>query len=181
MSMVQSLVAEVEQARQRVTDAVAGVSTLQGAWKPAPHEWSIAECVEHLCLAEQGGVNGLWKAVEGIRAGQPVWSGEPVHRGLSIEEVVRRTWAPNQQAPATAAPDRGGPLGYWSAVFQSARSVLERLGRQLEGLDLETVIHPHVVSGPLDARQRLEFLRFHMDLHRGQIEAVKRAASYPRG
>lgn len=38
-----------------------------------------------------------------------------------------------------------------------------------------TVIAPHVISGPLDARQRLEFIRFHMDLHRRQIEAVLRA------
>ena len=85
MSTVRSLVAEVEQARQRVLTEVADLSTEQGAFKPEPLEWSIAECLEHLFLAEHGGVSGLWKAIEGVRAQRPVWSGEPVlrtvHRG----------------------------------------------------------------------------------------------------
>jgi len=46
-------------------------------------------------------------------------------------------------------------------------------------MDLESVVVPHVVSGPLDARQRLEFVRFHLDLHRAQIEAVRSAAGFP--
>jgi hypothetical protein len=176
MSTVRSLVADVEQARQRVLDAVAGLSTEQGAFKPAPSEWSIAECLEHLFLAEHGGVSGLWKAIEGMRARRPVWSGNPVHRGLSIEEVVRRTWGPSQQAPGNAVPHTGGPVAYWTSCLESCRPVLARLGCELEALDLETVVYPHVVSGPLDGRQRLEFLRFHLDLHRGQIEGVKLAA-----
>jgi hypothetical protein len=175
MSIVQSLVADVEEARQRVLAGVAGLSTQQGAVKPAPSEWSIAECLEHLFLAEHGGVSGLWKAIEGMRAQRPVWSGEPVHRGLSIEEIVRRTWGPGQQAPDNAAPRIGGPVVYWAACLESCRPVLARLARELEAVDLESVVYPHVVSGPLDARQRLEFLRFHLDLHRAQIDGVKRA------
>jgi hypothetical protein len=56
---VAALVKDVEQARQRVLDAVADVSSAQGAWKPALEERTIAECLEHLCLAEQNGVNGM--------------------------------------------------------------------------------------------------------------------------
>jgi hypothetical protein len=181
MSTVRSLVAEVEQARQRVLTAVADLSTEQGAFKPAPSEWSISECLEHLFLAEHGGVSGLWKAIEGVRAQRPVWSGEPVHHGLSSEEIVRRTWGPNQQAPDNAAPRTGGPVVYWAACLESCRPVLARLAHELETPDLESVVYPHVVSGPLDARQRLEFLRFHLDLHRGQIEGVKRAMGAGRG
>ena len=178
MSTVRSLVADVEQARQRVLAAVAGLSVQQGAVKPAPSEWSIGECLEHLFLAEHGGVSGLWKALEGMRANQPVWSGEPVHRGLSIEEIVRRTWGPKQQAPDNAAPRVGGPVVYWAACLESCRPVLARLAHELETVNLERVVYPHVVSGPLDARQRLEFLRFHLDLHHVQIENVKRSAGF---
>ena len=181
MRTVRSLVAEVEVARQRTLAAVAGLSTEQGAFKPAPSEWSIGECLEHLFLAEHGGVSGLWKAIEGVRAQRPVWSGEPVHHGLSIEEIVRRTWGPNQQAPDNAAPRTGGPVVYWATCLESCRPVLARLAHELETLDLESVVYPHVVSGPLDARQRLEFLRFHLDLHCAQIEGVKRAMGADRG
>ena len=59
--------------------------------------------------------------------------------------------------------------------------MLARLAHELETLDLESVVYPHVVSGPLDGRQRLEFLRFHLDLHRAQIEGVKRLMGADRG
>ena len=93
MSQVESLIAQVVQARSQVLQAASGVSTQEGAWKPAPTEWSIAECVEHLVVAEQAGVSGTWAAIEGLRTGNPVWKGKPIHRGLTIVEVVRRTWA----------------------------------------------------------------------------------------
>jgi len=173
MAQVESLIARVVLARSQVLGAVSGVSPGQGAWKPAPTEWSIAECVEHLVVAEQGGVSGTWAAVEGLRAGNPVWKGEPMHRGLTIEEVVRRTWAPDQQAPDRALPLRGGPLSYWAAALENSQRLVDRLGVLLVGMDLETVIFPHAVSGPLDASQRLAFLRFHLDLHRKQIEAIR--------
>ena len=173
MPQGESLIAQVVQARSQVLHAASGVSTQEGAWKPAPTEWSIAECVEHLVVAEQAGVSGTWAAVEGLRTGNLVWKGEPIHRGLTIEEVVRRTWAANQQAPERALPRRGGPLGYWAAALENSQRLVDRLGELLSGLDLEAVIFPHAVSGPLDAGQRLAFLRFHMDLHRKQIEAVK--------
>ena len=48
MAQVESLIAQVVQARSQVLQAASGVSTQEGAWKPAPTEWSIAECVEHL-------------------------------------------------------------------------------------------------------------------------------------
>ena len=173
MAQVESLIARVLQARSQVLEAVSGVSTDQGAWKPAPTEWSITECVEHLVIAEQGTVGGTWAAVEGLRAGRPVWNGELIHRGLTIEEVVRRTWAPNQQAPDRALPRRGGSLGYWAAALENSQRLVDRLGELLLGMDLEAVVFPHIVSGPLDASQRLAFLRFHLDLHRKQIEAIR--------
>ena len=44
----------------------------------------------------------------------------------------------------------------------SSRFVHRRLGEVLKGLDLEGIIFPYLISGPLDAGQRLDFLRFHL-------------------
>ena len=84
---------------------------------------------QHIVRAEQSGVMGMWKALDGIRQGAPVWSGEPVHRGLSMR-----------------------------LRFGAAR---------------------YPISGPLDVRQRLEFLRFHLDRHRAQVEQVKLHPDFP--
>lgn len=171
---------DVEHARARVLEAVAGVTSAQGAWKPAPEEWSIAECLEHLCLAEQNGINGMWKVLESVRGGAAPAGGERAIRGLSIEEILRRFAPPNPQAPEMARPRLFGPLAYWSAAFGGLTPLLATFARAVAPLDLEAVIHPHPALGPLDARQRLELLRAHMDIHRGQIEAVKRRPGYPR-
>ena len=179
MADIAQLIAAATAARTRLLDRIRDLSAAQGAFKPDPAEWSIAENVEHLVLAEQGSINRVWAAAEGVRHGQRVWSGEPVHRGKSIEEIVAETWASRQQAPDIATPRRRGPLAYWIVAIQCNQPLLEALPPALAGLDPAEVITPHPISGPWDARQWLAFVRFHLDLHRQQIEAVTRAPGFP--
>jgi uncharacterized damage-inducible protein DinB len=180
MSQLMELIAEVSDSRQRVVDAVQGLTPEQEAFSPAPGEWSPTQVVEHLVLAEQAGINRIWQAAEGVRRGQPVWSGEPLHRGLPIEDVIARTWPERAEAPLWVVPTAGGPLAYWVACLRACQPVLETLAGTLKGLDLAEVIFPHPISGPLDGRQRLEFLRWHLDHHRRQIEDILAAPDFPR-
>ena len=186
---VLSLIDQVRAARDLLLATVSTVSSSQEIFKPGPDEWSIANVVEHLVLAEQGGIERLWQAAIGLEQGKPVWSGTVPHRGLSIEEVIERTWEvtstgpisvrTKEKAPETATPQGEGPLAYWRARLVTCQPVLERLGEVLDGLDVAQVIVPHVVSGPLDARQRLQFLRWHLDHHRQQIEDIKACPGFP--
>lgn len=180
MNEIDRLVEEVAQARVRFLTAVSGLSPAQAAFKPEPARWSILEITEHIAWAEDAGVGGMWRALDGYRQGAPLWSGEPVHRGLTIEEVVSQTWQPKEQVPEIAAPRWGGSLAYWAASLRSKQAVLEELATVLSGVDLEAIIYPHPISGPLDVRQRLAFLRFHLDRHRSQIEALKSEPGYPQ-
>lgn len=179
MREVEQLTAEVEAARQRVLQAVEDFSTDQGAFKPCPDRWSVAEILEHLVLAEQGGINFIWRAADGIRRGQPIWEGKSPNRGLTIEQVIERTWKPKEKAPESATPRLGGPVHYWAAALEACQPVLQKLGVELEPLNLSEIIYPHFLSGPLDARQRLGFLRFHLERHLNQIEAVKANSEFP--
>jgi DinB superfamily len=176
---VPRLIAEATQARVRLLDRIRPLSSAQGSFKADPDEWSIAENVEHLVLAEQGSLNRVWAAADALRRGQPSWSGEPVHRGKSIEQIVAETWAPRQQAPDIATPRRRGPLPFWVVAIECNQPLLEALPAALGGLDPGAVVTPHPVSGPWDAGQWLAFVRFHLDLHRQQIEAVMRAPAFP--
>jgi hypothetical protein len=179
MDDIAQLIAGATAARTRLLVRIRGLSTAQGAFKPDPGEWSIAENVEHLVLAEQGSINRVWAAAEGLRHGQPVWVGAPIHRGKSIEQIVVETWAPRQQAPDLATPRRRGPLAYWIVALQCNQPLLEAIPGALAGLDPIEVITPHPVSGPWDACQWLTFVQFHLDLHRQQIEGVMRASGFP--
>ncbi len=182
------LIAAVDRARSDVVAAVAGLDSGQEAFTPAAEEWSLAQILEHLCLAEQAGVNCIWRAAQAARGGQS-WTGDIPHGGQDIDRVMEETWAisgrgsisvrTTESAPPAAVPTLGGPLSYWVASLQACQLVLNRLGDALDGLDLAKVIYPHVVSGPLDAWQRLGFLRWHLDHHRQQIEDVKADPGFP--
>lgn len=180
MGDIAQLIAAATEARGRLLDRIRPLSSAQGTFKPHPAEWSIAENVEHLVLAEQGSINRVWAAADGLRRAQPVWTGGPIHRGKSIEQIVAETWAPRQQAPDIANPRRRGPLAYWVVAIQCNQPLLEALPTALTGLDPAEVITPHPISGPWDARQWLAFVRFHLDLHRQQIEDVIRAPGFPK-
>ena len=56
---------------------------------------------------------------------------------------------------------------------------LRDLSVEVETLPLEDVLFPQFLSGPMDARQRLEFLRFHMERHIAQIDSVRRHVGFP--
>jgi hypothetical protein len=103
----------------------------------------MAEIIEHLVIAEQGSINRVRAAADGLRRGHPVWTGEPLHRGRSIEGVVAMTWASLQQAPEIARPRHGGPLSYWMVALSCNQSLLEAVPAILEGLDLTEVITAH--------------------------------------
>ena len=177
--MVQTLVNSVERARDAVSDAVGNLRPDQATFKASPDEWSIVENIEHLYLAEISGLTKIWAAASQVRGGVQ-WTGDRPNHGKSIEDVVATTWKAREVAPGIATPHIGGPLEAWVSSLRSLRFVLAELATVLGGLDLEAIVFPHYLSGPLDGRQRLEFLRFHMERHLEQIRRVHANPAFPK-
>lgn len=167
--------AAIAATRRALLADLQGLTTAQGAWRPASGQWSLQEVVEHLYLAESGGFDLIWQAAESFRDGEPVWSGDSPNAGLPIEEVIRRTWRPRETAPESATPAGKLSLSCGLARLAACDSLLAALPDHLAGLPLEQVIYPHFLSGPLDALQRLEFIRFHLEYHGPQIRRLKQA------
>jgi DinB superfamily len=92
MRSVEDLIMEVAEARRTLIAAVANLTPAQASFKPAPEEWSVLENIEHTVLAEVSGVSKIWLAANNFRDGVKAFTGEHTNRGLSIEEVVARTW-----------------------------------------------------------------------------------------
>ena len=177
--MVHALVNSVERARDAVIDAVGDLRPDQATFKASPDEWSIVENIEHLYLAEISGLTKIWAAASQVRGGVQ-WTGDRPNHGKSIEAVVATTWKAREVAPGIATPHIGGPLDAWVSSLRSLRLVLAELATVLDGLDLEAIVFPHYLSGPLDGRQRLEFLRFHMQRHLEQIRRVQANPAFPK-
>jgi len=164
---VHELIADIGRSRELVLAEVHELSDSGGRWKPTSDDWSAAEIIEHLVLAEIAGVERIWSAATSDQQA----SASP-NQGLSIEQIVARTWRTQEKAPPNATPRGEGPLAFWAATLHSLQPVLNALAVRLAGMDLQRVVYPHFLCGPLDACQRLEFLRFHMDRHRDQLSRL---------
>lgn len=172
MNQVQKLVKDVSIARSRYLDQIADLSEFQARWKPNSEVWNIIENTEHLYWAEQGGILGMWKTLHAIREGEMIRTYEFNNKDLTIEQVVEKTWQPLEQVPAVAAPRLGGSLSFWKTSFLNMQNVLEAFAQDLQENELRLQAQHHPISGALDFHQRLEFLRFHIDRHRGQVSQL---------
>ncbi|WP_353482922.1 DinB family protein [Haliscomenobacter sp.] len=181
MTEITQLLAEVQTARQAFIAEVSGLTYEQANFKPDVETWNVVENVEHIVRAEQSGISGLWKAFDALRRNDPVWSGDPIHQGLSADEVIARTWQPKEIVPPIAAPQWGGSLNFWLALLKAQGFMLADFATELEGFDLESLVYPHPISGPMDARQRFDFLKVHMQRHQKQIQKLKDEAGFPKG
>lgn len=171
---VSSLVDEVAVARAELAGLVAHLSDDEGAVTPSPEEWTVSQVVEHLVWAELGGLNSMMVALDSWRRGDPVWKEANPARDEDIETIVRNTWRTKEKAPESAEPKWGGPLAYWVSVHRSCQRVVEDVAGRIREDELDDVVFPHFLSGPLTLRQRLGFLRYHMQHHAPQIKGLRR-------
>jgi hypothetical protein len=180
MSHLNDLLDRVASARINFISSASNLKPEQAAFKPSAEEWCITENVEHMFWAEHGGINGMWKTLEAYRKNMPLFTGEKIHHGLGIEQIIARTWKEKEIVPEVARPRLGGPVAFWNLSLQNLQSVLAALADAMEGQPLEDIIHPHPISGPLNVIQRFEFLQFHLDRHRKQIEKIKAHPLFPK-
>ncbi len=174
------LVASIDLARENFLNATRDLTDDQANHKLGDDQWSIAQITEHLVWAEMIGINGMSKAISGMRNNQPIWQGISKNEGLSIEEVVEHTWQEKEIAPQVAEPKWGGTLSFWRSALKSNHDVLVDLRKEITGPGLLKAIYPHPLSGPLDIVQRLHFLRFHLDRHGRQVAGIKGHLHFPK-
>jgi len=180
MQNLSPLLKAVATARDQFIQAASGLTVEQYNLKSSPDIWSVVDNVEHMVWAEMGGINGMWKTLDGIKQNKPIWQGEAIHHGLPIETIIDKTWKEKEQVPEIAKPRWGGPVEYWILALKNCQPLLEELCRAIDGYDPERIIYPHIISGPLNVIQRLEFLRFHLNRHQHQIENIKLHPNFPR-
>jgi hypothetical protein len=179
MQVLHKLLQSVAGAREQFILSASGLTTEQSQFKSSSEVWSVVDNVEHMVWAEMGGINGMWKTLEGIKNNKPLWQGDAIHHGLPIEKIIEITWKEKEQVPEIAKPRWGGPVEYWIAALKNCQPLLELLCRQMDGFDPEKIIYPHIISGPLNVIQRLEFLRFHLNRHQLQMENIKLHPDFP--
>jgi len=162
------LVDQIESSRRQFLATVEGLGREALVTPLGSGRWSPLGYLEHLVRAEEATLWRMFKAVEDARlTGDVLRSPTPE---AAIEEIVDRTWRTREDAPPLAVPTLGGPAAYWIERMQRSRGLVSAFVDLVEEAELDVLSYPHPISGPFTMRQGLQFLRFHLDRHRGHVE-----------
>jgi DinB family protein len=165
-------------------DAIAGNLTAdQLNWTPGPGVWSVGQCVEHLCLANEVYVAAIAESLGVAATGAvdeiaPGWFGRWFIRTY-IEPTTqhRRARAPRKIAPI-AAPIDTSILDRFIASNAAARDVASRA----RAYDINRVRFrsPFVPLIRFTVGTGLQVIARHNHRHLDQAERVRHSASFPR-
>jgi hypothetical protein len=174
-------VAELEGSRRAFLDATKGLSTAQWSFKPAPERWSVAECSEHIALAE-GFIFGL--VSERIMKAPANPEKRDAAKGkddLIVKMLQDRSH--KATAPEPIDPVKHGVMTLEESVklFQDSRAhTIEYIKTTQEDLRDHLFDHPVPAIGTLDGYQWILLISGHTRRHTAQILEVKADPNFPK-
>lgn len=160
--------------RKMFLDAISGLSDAQWRFKPAPEAWSIAECAEHVALAE----DFFFQRVQQLLASPA----QPDRKAtLEDEKIYAQGVDRTRKVKTTEALL---PRGRWPTPEQLSEYFRQRRARTIAYVEKTTDPLRAHFDGPgpeaLDAYQWLVRLAAHTERHVMQIEEIKAHPKFPR-
>lgn len=172
MSSLPELVEDVERARSVLLALLKSIGPDKMAVPIGEGRWSPTQYLEHLVRAEEATLWRMFKAVDDSRRLSEVLASPTPDD--TIEQIVERTWGERVEAPPLAVPQLGEPGSYWMVRMERNASLVSEFADLVREDELDALSYPHPISGPFTLRQGFQFVRFHMDRHRGQLEEAGR-------
>lgn len=170
-------VSYLKQTKKDLLKAVKGLSEAQLNFKATPDRWSIAECLEHITLAEMG----LWQMYQGGMQ----QAADPAKRTdikVTAEQIIKGLTDRSKKATAPEIAVPKGTFKSYEATFaafnKSRDSMIEYLQTTEDDLKNHTLQHPGF--GTIDARQFILSMAAHGKRHTLQIEEVKVDPNFPK-
>jgi hypothetical protein len=175
------LIAELDAADQSAKGLVLGLTLEQLNWQPVPGAWSVGQCVEHLCIA-----NEVYSAaIAGSLAGRPVSAVPEITMGWFGRWFIRSYIEPSPQSKHAAAPRKIVPgarvepsvLDRFLGSNQAARELVRYAG----DYDVNHIRfkNPFLPGIRFTAGTGLQIISSHQRRHLLQAERVKRSPNFP--
>ena len=168
LSEKQSLLWSLNNGRNALETALAGVDDALASRKPPSGDWSILECVEHMVLSEQ-------YLLSRLRIAQ--LSNDPPHPSREAKIAAR---AADRSGPIEA-PSMSQPSGQYPGLHEALDAFDAVRAETLEYLENLTddpacwiTDHP-LVRGPVTCQETLIMIAAHPARHAQQILEVRRA------
>jgi DinB superfamily len=160
----------------QLNDVVHDVSDAQLNFKPAPDKWSIAECIEHITLAEL-------EFPEILEAALQKPANAALRRKIKIKDdeiqprMTSRKWT-------AKSPEIFKPSNTFSTT-QEAIIIFQKQRNQTIGYientkdDLRNHYWHHPLTGKIDLYQTLLLMSAHLERHIDQIKNIKKSNGFP--
>ena len=178
---IQDLQDQFDAAERDARAVVAGVSAEQGVARVKPGSWSIAECLDHLAVANRVYLNAMRGPAERARA-RGSRKSRPARPGLlggwfvwSMEPPVKKwIWMPR---PRKITPRVAPPLADAFTVFLTAHGELRSFLKTYAGIDLARVrfANPFIPGIYFSLATGLHVITAHERRHLVQAWNVRRA------
>ena len=174
-------VAELEGSRKALLDATKGLSEAQWNFKSAPDRWSVAQCSEHIALAE-GFIFGLVSEKILKAPANPekraAAQGKDEVLVTMLQDRSHKATAPEPIDPVKNAPMTGAES---AKLFLDSRAhTIEFVKTTQEDLRDHLFDHPVPAIGTLDAYQWILLISGHTRRHTLQILEVKADPNFPK-
>ena len=170
------LLDQLEQSKKEMIASIQGVTAAQWKFKPAPAVWSVAECAEHIVLAEDyifSGSQGALKAPAGPR----LESADAEHDRALVAAIKDRS-------KKATAPEPITPTNKFATPADAIAEFTARRDKTIAYVtNTNDALRVHSIDGPIgkmDSYQFLLLLAAHSSRHTAQIREVQANADYPK-
>jgi len=173
-------IAELEGSKKAFLDATKGLSDAQWNFKSAPDRWSVAECSEHIALAE-GFLFGRVSAIVKAPANPEKKEAAKGKDDLILKILQDRTH--KATAPEPIDPVKHGVMAPADSVklFMDGRThLIDYVKTTQDDLRDHLFDHPVPAIGTLDAYQWIMLISGHTRRHTAQILEVKADPNFPK-
>jgi hypothetical protein len=170
------LVEQLEKSKAAFLESIANVTEAQWKFKPAPNVWSVAECSEHIIVAETYLFNASQGMLKSPAAARPETS--------TAEQDKKLVAAIGDRTHKAKAPEPLVPSGKFATPSDAAKEFTALRDKSLEyARATNDELRVHTTQGPLgtmDAYQILLLMAVHTGRHTDQIREVQANADYPK-
>ena len=175
------LLSEFDAADRRATALANSLTVTQLNWKPAPRQWSIGQCLEHLAVSNE--IYGA--AIADALPSAPTGHADEITPGWFSRYFIREYIAPTEQRTRHKAPPKitpasdvdAGILQRFLDTNRQSRALVER-GSQID-VNRVRFKNPFVPFIRFTVGTGLEILAKHEQRHLLQAERVRTATGFP--
>ena len=168
---------EFQRTKQRFLNDVKGLSAAQLSFKADTSRWSIAQCIEHIALAE----SLIWQW-EQMTIAQPATPEKASEVKTTDEQLMKGLI---DRSHKFTAPEMLQPVGKFPSTEAAIQAFTSRRDSTIAYIsstqdDLKNHFAQHPAFGTLNTYQLILMISGHSERHTLQIEGVKANPAFPK-